>query len=42
MGKGDRRTRRGKIVNGSYGVARMKKSKKRKIRIEAAKKAAAK
>ncbi len=42
MGKGDLRTRRGKIVNGSYGVARLKKSKKRKIKMEAAIKAAAK
>lgn len=41
MGKGDRRTKRGKIVNGSYGKSRPKKSKKRKIKIENAKKAAA-
>ncbi len=40
MGKGDRKTRRGKIVNGSYGKARPKKSKKRKLKIEAAKKTA--
>ena len=42
MGKGDRRTKRGKIVNGSYGNARPKKNKKLKEKIEAAKKAAAK
>ncbi len=41
MGKGDRRTKRGKIVNGSFGKARLKKNKKRKLKIEAAKKAAA-
>ncbi|HMS51693.1 MAG: 30S ribosomal protein THX [Sphingobacteriales bacterium] len=28
MGKGDRRTRRGKIWNGSFGNSRPKKSKK--------------
>ena len=27
MGKGDRRTRRGKIIRGSYGVSRPKKRK---------------
>ncbi|GIX27005.1 30S ribosomal protein THX [Pelomicrobium sp.] len=27
MGKGDRRTRRGKIYNGSYGVTRPRKKK---------------
>ncbi len=30
MGKGDRRTRRGKIVNGSYGKYRPRKKKKAK------------
>jgi 30S ribosomal protein S31 len=28
MGKGDRRTRRGKIFRGTYGVTRLKKKKK--------------
>jgi 30S ribosomal protein S31 len=28
MGKGDRRTRRGKIYRGSYGKTRRKKTKK--------------
>lgn len=28
MGKGDKKTKRGKLVNGSYGVRRPKKSKK--------------
>jgi ribosomal small subunit protein bTHX len=28
MGKGDRRTRRGKIYNGSYGVTRPRSKKK--------------
>ncbi|PZP65094.1 MAG: 30S ribosomal protein THX [Azospira oryzae] len=28
MGKGDLRTRRGKIFNGSYGVSRPRKKKK--------------
>ncbi len=41
MGKGDRRTKRGKIVNGSYGKSRLKKSKARKNKREASKKAAA-
>lgn len=30
MGKGDRRTRRGKIYNGSYGKTRPGKKKKKK------------
>jgi len=30
MGKGDRRTRRGKIVAGTYGKKRPRKSKKAK------------
>ncbi len=29
MGKGDRRTRRGKIWRGTYGVSRSKKKKKK-------------
>jgi len=29
MGKGDRRTRRGKIWRGTYGVSRPKKKKKK-------------
>jgi ribosomal small subunit protein bTHX len=29
MGKGDTRTRRGKIVRGSYGVRRLKKKAKK-------------
>ena len=29
MGKGDKRTRRGKIIKGSSGKYRMKKAKKR-------------
>ena len=37
MGKGDVRTRRGKIVNGSYGKWRPKKSKKKKARTTAKK-----
>ena len=32
MGKGDRRTRRGKIWRGSYGKYRMRPKKKRKKR----------
>jgi ribosomal small subunit protein bTHX len=32
MGKGDVRTRRGKIFNGSYGKKRLHKPKKRKKR----------
>jgi ribosomal small subunit protein bTHX len=31
MGKGDKKTRRGKIVNKSYGVRRPKAKKLRKI-----------
>jgi len=30
MGKGDRKTRRGKIIKGSYGVRRRKKNKTKK------------
>jgi 30S ribosomal protein S31 len=30
MGKGDKRTKRGKIFNGSYGAHRPKKRKKKK------------
>lgn len=29
MGKGDRRTKRGKIFRGTYGNARLKKKRKR-------------
>lgn len=32
MGKGDLRSRRGKIVNGSYGKRRLKAKKLRKIK----------
>lgn len=32
MGKGDKKTRRGKIVNGSYGVRR-KRNKKHKTKL---------
>ena len=32
MGKGDRRTRRGKIYNGSYGKTRPGKFKKKTLR----------
>lgn len=39
MGKGDRKTKKGKIIAGSYGNSRPKKVKKRK---EAAKVAAKK
>jgi len=28
MGKGDKKTKKGKITNGSYGVVRPKKTKK--------------
>ncbi len=34
MGKGDIKTRRGKIVNGSYGVKRPKKKAKPVIKVE--------
>ena len=37
MGKGDIRTRRGKISRGTYGVTRPKKKKKTKQAAEAAK-----
>lgn len=30
MGKGDKRTKRGKIVNGSFGVSRLKFKKARR------------
>ncbi|SHK77348.1 30S ribosomal protein THX [Rhodothermus profundi] len=36
MGKGDRRTRRGKIWRGTYGKYRPKKKKKKKQQQEAA------
>ncbi|NHF60747.1 30S ribosomal protein THX [Flavobacteriaceae bacterium TP-CH-4] len=29
MGKGDKKTRRGKIINGTYGVRRRRKIKKK-------------
>lgn len=32
MGKGDQRTRRGKLYRGTYGNTRPKPSKKRKLR----------
>lgn len=35
MGKGDIRTRRGKINRGTYGVSRPKKEKKGKSRVRA-------
>ncbi len=35
MGKGDVRTRRGKINRGTYGVSRPKKEKKRKAATDA-------
>jgi ribosomal small subunit protein bTHX len=34
MGKGDKRTRRGKISNGSFGKYRMKKKNTKKVVIE--------
>jgi len=34
MGKGDRRSRRGKIWNGSFGKFRLKASKLRKMKAE--------
>jgi ribosomal small subunit protein bTHX len=37
MGKGDIRTRRGKIRRGTYGVTRLKKKKRTKKAAEAAK-----
>ena len=37
MGKGDRRTRRGKIFRGSYGTTRLKKKKLKKKAAEPAK-----
>ena len=37
MGKGDRRTRRGKIFRGSYGTTRLKKNMLKKKAAEAAK-----
>jgi len=32
MGKGDKRTKRGKIAKGSYGKSRPHKSKKKRVR----------
>ena len=37
MGKGDIRTRRGKIFRGTYGTPRLKKKKKKKQAAAAAK-----
>ncbi len=34
MGKGDRKTRRGKIIKGSFGVSRPKAKKIKKANIE--------
>lgn len=31
MGKGDRKTRRGKIIKGTYGVRRRRKKGKKKV-----------
>lgn len=31
MGKGDRKTRRGKIIKGTYGVRRPKKKGKKRV-----------
>ncbi len=39
MGKGDRRTKRGKIYRGTYGNTRPKKKKKRRAAADAAKRA---
>ncbi len=39
MGKGDRRTKRGKIFRGTYGNTRPKKKKKRRAAADAAKRA---
>lgn len=36
MGKGDRRTRRGKVIKGSYGKSRPKKKKRNKAKRRAA------
>jgi 30S ribosomal protein S31 len=37
MGKGDRRTKRGKIYRGTYGNTRLKKKRKRSRAAKAAK-----
>jgi len=39
MGKGDRRTKRGKIFRGTYGNTRPKKKKKKRKAADAAKRA---
>ncbi len=39
MGKGDRKTKRGKVSNGSFGKYRVKKSEQRKKKREANKNA---
>jgi ribosomal small subunit protein bTHX len=36
MGKGDKKSRRGKIILGSYGVSRPKSSKKSFVKVETA------
>ncbi len=36
MGKGDKKTRRGKIVRGTYGVLRPKKKRKAAVKTETA------
>lgn len=45
MGKGDKRTKKGKIILGTYGVSRLKANNKKKVEIpegKGNKKAAAK
>lgn len=37
MGKGDKRTKRGKIINGSYGKSRPKKAAASKVEVKEAK-----
>ncbi len=41
MGKGDKKTRKGKIINGTYGVRRPRKAKKMQPELTAGKKATA-
>ncbi len=41
MGRGDKKSRKGKITLGSYGNVRPKPSKLRKVKVAAAKAAAA-
>jgi len=40
MGKGDKRTRRGKIYRGTFGKSRPRKAKKKKIKAPSKQKAA--